>query len=112
MEFKIGEQGNTNGRGKPRGKSLSKYLMEMLSDNDKATGRPIKAMLAEKAIKIALDDNTLGKEFLALLEEFMDRESGKAVAININSDVTENPFADIDTAKLEALKAKLLEGDK
>lgn len=107
MEFKLGEHGNTNARGRSKGKSLAKYLQEMLSDNDKDSGRPIKALLAEKAIDIALDPATSHKDFMYLIEQFMDRETGKPVTTNLNADITENPFADIDTAKLEALRAKL-----
>ena len=109
MEFKLGEAGNNNSRGRPKGKSLAKYLMEMISDNDKATGRPIKALLAEKAISMALDEKTSAKDFINIFEHFLDRESGKPVNTNLNAEVQYNPFADIDTAKLEAMKAKMLE---
>jgi hypothetical protein len=109
MEFKLGEFGNRNAMGKLKGKSLAKYLSEMLSENDVASGRPIKALLAEKAIRIALDEKTGHKDFMYLLEQFMDRETGKAVNTNINAEVTSSPLADIDTATLEAFRARLAE---
>jgi len=112
MEFKYGNSGGL----KPRGKTLAKYLAEMLSENDKTSGRPLKALLAEKAITIALDPKTNTKDFMYLMEQFMDRETGKPVNTNLNAELSANPFEGIPTEKLEALKARLAaiepKGDK
>jgi len=94
---------------KTRGTTLVKYLLDGLTEADKATGRPIRAIWAEKIIERALDPKTNTREFILLSELVMSYESGKPVNTNLNADITENPFEGIDTAKLEALRAKLLE---
>lgn len=108
MEFKYGHEAGKSSI-KHTGKSLAKYLSELLSENDKTSGRPIKALLAEKAIQIALDEKTSHKDFMYLIEQFMDRETGKPTNVNLNADISANPFDGIDTAKLEALKKRLEE---
>ena len=108
MEFPLNHEKGTP-RIKASGKTLAKYLLERLSENDKESGRPIKALLAERAIQAALDPKTPHNIFLAIMELIMDRESGKPTNVNLNADITTNPFDGIDTAKLEALKLKLVE---
>ena len=99
--------GNSGSRGNRRGRSLTSYLKDMLEKQD-TTGRPIKALLAEKAVQIALNPETSNKDFMFLMEQFMDRETGKPVNTNINAELVPSPFEDISTEALESLinKAK------
>ena len=110
MEFKYGEPGNKNAKGRPKGKSLFSYLQEQLTENDKTSGRPIRAILAEKAINFLLKDDIKARDFFEVLDKIMDRESGKPVATNLNAnaDIT-NPFDGIPSETLDKLKAKLVE---
>lgn len=61
--------------------------------------------MAEALVKLALDDSNPGKLRLEAILAITDRMEGKPV--QPTADITANPFEDVDTAKLEALKAKL-----
>jgi hypothetical protein len=92
---------------RPVKKQISAYLVEKLQEQEKTTGRPFNRLLADELVRIALDPGSSNKDKLAAISIITDRIEGKPIQTNLNADVTENPFEGIDTAKLEALKAKL-----
>jgi hypothetical protein len=88
-----------------RRKMISKWLAEMLEEIQPGTTDPKNKIMARILIDTAMNDNETTKLRLECIGMIMERLEGKAV--QPTADVTENPFADIDTAKLEALRAKL-----
>ena len=84
---------------------ISKWLREILQENYKDTTDPKNKVMAKALVDIALDDKANGKLRLEAIAMIIDRLEGKSV--QPTADVTENPFDGVDTAKLEALKAKL-----
>ena len=80
-----------------------------MGDNDLRTKNKV---VAEEIVKIALNPDMDGRLRLAAMEMIMDRLEGKAVAINLNAEIVSNPFEDIDTSKLEALRDDLLNHEK
>lgn len=94
-----------------RKKRISGYLREALEEQMGPTDTRTKnKAIAEALVRLALDENTPGKLRLEAILAITDRIEGKPV--QPTADVTENPFDGVDTAKLERLKAKLLEEPK
>lgn len=89
-----------------RTKHISGWLKEILLEQG-PDGVPKNKAIAKRMVDVALDPATSNKEFVVIASEIIDRLEGKAVTMNLNADITANPFEDVDTAKLEALKAKL-----
>lgn len=89
-----------------RTKLISGWLKEILMEQG-SDGVPKNKAIAKRLVEVALDPKTPTKDFIAIASEIIDRLEGKAVTMNLNADITANPFEDVDTAKLEALKAKL-----
>jgi hypothetical protein len=96
-----------------RRKMISKWLAEMLEEIQPGTTDPKNKIMAKILIDTAMNEKESSKLRLDCIFLIMERLEGKAV--QPTADVTENPFADIDTAKLIAMKEKMLseiEGDK
>lgn len=93
-------------------KQITTYLKELLEEQHKDTGQPRNKLIALELIRLALDKDTPDKLRLEAISMITDRIEGKAIQVNANADVTTNPFEGIDTAKLEALKNKLIEQTK
>lgn len=91
------------------GKRISQCIKEKLDEIDPTSRRPYNALLTDLVFKMAMDEKTSNKDRITAIEFLVDRAEGKAVNTNINADITTNPFEGVDTVKLEALKAKLLE---
>ena len=98
-----------NPGGRPRGRGISSFIRDIIEEQDPASGQPKNKLIAKRLVEIALDPKTTNRDFLTIVQEMMDRLEGKPVNTNLNADITANPFEGIDTAKLEALKVKLLE---
>lgn len=92
-----------------RKKRISGYLKEILEQQISQTDNRTKnKAIAEELVKLALNPEVDNKLRLSAIEVIMDRLEGKALQTNVNADISSNPFEDVPTEKLEALKAKLL----
>lgn len=89
-----------------RKKMISKWLAEMLEEIQPGTTDPKNKIMARILIDTAMSEKEPTKLRLDCITLIMERLEGKAV--QPTADVTANPFEDIDTKKLEALKANLL----
>jgi hypothetical protein len=92
-----------------RKKRISKYLEELLSEPGKDCSSPKNKLMAKALIDFALDEEKPDKIRLEAIAMILDRLEGKALQMNLNADMVENPFDSIPTEQLEALKTKLLE---
>jgi len=106
-EFAYGVLGNSGSRGIYRGKNITSYLKEALSEQDKATGQPKNKLIAQRLIDLALDEKTATRDFLAFVQEIMNRLEGKPVETSVNANMDVSPFADVDTETLMRLRDKL-----
>ena len=88
-----------------RKKMISKWLAEMLEETQPGTTDPKNKIMAKVLIDTALNDKEKTQLRMDCIAMIMERLEGKPV--QPTADVTANPFEDVDTAKLEALKAKL-----
>ena len=91
-------------------KYISDYIRDMLEEQHKDTSQPKNKLIAKFLLDTCLDDSQPVKLRMEALDMVLDRVEGKPINTNINTEVNANPFDGIDTAKLEALKAKLIEG--
>ena len=92
-----------------RGKQISKCLEEELQIPIPGTTTSKNILLARILVNIAFDEKQPAKIRLEALKLIMDRTEGTPVNINLNADITANPFEGIDTDKIETLKKKLEE---
>ena len=93
-----------------RRKMISKWLAEMLEEIQPGTTDPKNKIMAKVLIDTALNENEKTQLRMDCISMIMERLEGKPV--QPTADVTENPFDGVDTAKLEALKAKLIGDNK
>ena len=95
-------------------KKISTYLREALEEQVQVNGKTEtkNGLIAKALVGFALNEKLNPGIRLGAIETIMERLEGKPIQPNINADVTLNPLADVDTAKLEALKVKLFDFKK
>ena len=104
--WKPGISGNPSGR--PKGKSIGKWLMEL--GRIEKDGKPRNQIIAELLLEAAENKTISDKARLEIAKFITELEDGKPsqTSINANMDI-ENPFADIDSATLDRLREKIKE---
>lgn len=94
--FKKGEVANPTGR--PKGKSISTLLNELLEKKVKdldGTERTRAEIIALKLLSKATDAKTVDNSVLKAIEQILDRSEGKAkqtVEVNSNVHLTDEPI--------------------
>ena len=96
--------------GRPKGKSVGKWLAEIGEATD-TNGLPKNQMIAKRLIAAALDTRTDIKTLLDIAKFMTERIDGKPVQPNVNMEVVNSPFADIPTIEIEAV-IKRIEQEK
>jgi len=102
-------QNDRNPRGRPKGRGVAWYLKQIGEEEFLDTKTTKNELVARMMFKIALDPETKPQDATRVASDIMDRQDGKPVNTILNADITENPFEGIDTAKLEALRTKLMD---